>query len=102
MDRTKLSPGCVVVIDAFDDIPEHLFQIDEVLEDCVTGFALSGPLTGEYRGKTASVRSAWLAAPLARACTASSALPTMGTLRTDESVLRPLIPFGRMMICGTS
>jgi len=50
MDRTKLSPGCVVVIDAFDDIPEHLFQIDEVLEDCVTGFALSGPLTGEYQG----------------------------------------------------
>jgi len=48
MDRSKLTPGTVVVIDTFDEIPEHLFKIDEVLEDCVTGFALSGPLTGEY------------------------------------------------------
>ena len=48
IDPTRLRCGSIVVIHAFDDIPEHLFQIDEVLEDCVTGFALSGPLTGEY------------------------------------------------------
>ncbi|TGD45458.1 hypothetical protein EEB11_00390 [Pseudotabrizicola sediminis] len=37
-----------MAIAAFDDVPEHLFQIDEVLEDCVTGVALTGPLAGEY------------------------------------------------------
>ncbi|MCX7300158.1 MAG: hypothetical protein NTX73_07220 [Rhodobacterales bacterium] len=41
-------PGEVVVIAAFDDVPEHLFQIDSVEEDCVTGFALTGPLQGSY------------------------------------------------------
>jgi hypothetical protein len=40
--------GDVVVIAAFDEVPEHLFRIDEVLDDCVTGVALSGPLAGEY------------------------------------------------------
>ena len=48
MDRSTLRPGAIVVIAAFDDIPEHLFQIDEVHEDCVTGIALSGPFEGEY------------------------------------------------------
>ena len=43
-----MKPGDVVVIGAFDEVPEHLFQIDEVLEDCVTGVALTGPLEGEY------------------------------------------------------
>mgnify|MGYP007096395494 CR=1 FL=1 len=43
-----MKPGDVVVIAAFDEVPEHLFQIDEVLEDCVTGVALTGPLEGEY------------------------------------------------------
>jgi hypothetical protein len=43
-----MKPGDVVVIAAFDDVPEHLFQIDEVFEDCVTGIALTGPLQGEY------------------------------------------------------
>ncbi|TGD65266.1 hypothetical protein EYC08_07765 [Tabrizicola sp. WMC-M-20] len=37
-----------MAIAAFDDVPEHLFQIDEVLDDCVTGVALTGPLAGEY------------------------------------------------------
>ena len=46
--RHNLSPGVVVVIDAFDDVPEHLFRIDEVHEDCVTGTALTGPLAGSY------------------------------------------------------
>ena len=48
MADLELNPGDVVVIRAFDDVPEHLFQIDEVFEDCVTGTALTGPLAGEY------------------------------------------------------
>ena len=48
MDLSTLRPGAIVVIAAFDDIPEHLFRIDEVYEDCITGIALSGPLEGEY------------------------------------------------------
>ncbi|MBF9058441.1 hypothetical protein HKCCSP123_04525 [Rhodobacterales bacterium HKCCSP123] len=51
LDETEpleIHPGDVVVIDAFDDVPEHLFQVEEVHEDCVTGIALSGPLSGCY------------------------------------------------------
>ena len=40
--------GDVVVTAAFDEVPEHQFRIDEVLDDCVTGVVLTGPLTGEY------------------------------------------------------
>ena len=43
-----LTPGCIVVIAAFDDVPEHSFRVEEVFEDCVTGTALTGPLAGEY------------------------------------------------------
>ena len=43
-----LIPGCIVVIAAFDDVPEHSFRVEEVFEDCVTGTALTGPLSGEY------------------------------------------------------
>ena len=43
-----MRPGDVVVIGAFDDVPEHWFQIDEVYDDCITGVALTGPLAGEY------------------------------------------------------
>ena len=43
-----MKAGDVVVIRAFDEVPEHLFRVDEVHEDCVTGTALSGPLEGEY------------------------------------------------------
>jgi hypothetical protein len=48
VDPRNLRPGAIVVIAAFDDIPEHLFRIDEVHADCVTGIALSGPFEGEY------------------------------------------------------
>ncbi|KUJ85190.1 hypothetical protein AVO45_16925 [Ruegeria marisrubri] len=48
MTELDLKPGDVVVIRAFDDVPEHLFLVDEVFEDCVTGTALTGPLAGEY------------------------------------------------------
>ena len=43
-----LTPGCIVLIAAFDDVPEHTFRVEEVFEDCVTGTALTGPLAGEY------------------------------------------------------
>ncbi|UOA33003.1 hypothetical protein DSM110093_02813 [Sulfitobacter sp. DSM 110093] len=48
IDQQKLGPGVRVVIQAFDDIPEHMFLIDEVYEDCVGGYSLNGPLAGEY------------------------------------------------------
>ena len=44
----ELHSGCVVLIAAFDDIPEHQFQVEEVFDDLVTGIALTGPLAGEY------------------------------------------------------
>ncbi len=43
-----LQPGVTVVLRAFDDVPEHLFLVQSVEEDCVTGVALSGPLEGSY------------------------------------------------------
>ncbi len=48
MTELELNPGDVVVIQAFDEVPEHLFQVEEVFEDCVTGFAVTGPLAGTY------------------------------------------------------
>jgi hypothetical protein len=44
----EVQPGDVVVIAAFDEVPEHDFRVDEVYDDCVTGEALTGPLAGEY------------------------------------------------------
>lgn len=43
-----VKPGDVVVIGAFDDVPEHDFRVEGVLDDCVTGVALTVPLSGEY------------------------------------------------------
>ena len=43
-----LRPGCIVLIEGFDDIPEHEFRIEEIYEEFVTGMALSGPFAGEY------------------------------------------------------
>lgn len=40
--------GDVVVIRAGEDWPEHLFRVDEVFEDLVTGYSITGPLQGEY------------------------------------------------------
>ena len=48
VDVHLLTPGCVVLIAAFDDSPEHQFQVEEVYEDLVTGTVLTGPLAGEY------------------------------------------------------
>ena len=44
----ELYPGCIVLIAAFDDIPEHRFLVEEVFDDLVTGTVLTGPLAGEY------------------------------------------------------
>ncbi|WP_233145784.1 hypothetical protein [Phaeobacter sp. 22II1-1F12B] len=44
----ELRAGSVVVIAAFDDVPEHLFRVDTVYDDCVGGHALTGPFAGEY------------------------------------------------------
>ncbi len=43
-----MTPGSIVVVAAFDEVPEHLFLIDEVFEDFVAGVALTGPLAGAY------------------------------------------------------
>ena len=48
MADLTITPGSIVLIAGFDDIPEHSFLVDEVFEDCITGTALTGPLTGEY------------------------------------------------------
>ncbi|MEY8118882.1 hypothetical protein AB9F26_11520 [Falsihalocynthiibacter sp. BN13B15] len=43
-----LQSGMRVVITAFDDIPEHLFLVSELHEDCICGTALTGPFKGAY------------------------------------------------------
>ncbi len=43
-----LREGDVVVIKAGDDWPEHLFRVQDVYEDCVTGYSITGPFAGEY------------------------------------------------------
>ena len=48
MTDLTITPGCIVLIAGFDEIPEHSFLVDEVFEDCITGIALTGPLAGEY------------------------------------------------------
>ena len=48
MRQLDIKPGCIVLIEGFDDILEHEFRIEEIYEEFVTGMALSGPLAGEY------------------------------------------------------
>jgi len=43
-----LRQGDVVVIRPSDDWPEHLFEVDETFEDCISGHAITGPLAGVY------------------------------------------------------
>jgi hypothetical protein len=45
---TDIREGDVVVIRAFDGWPEHLFEVREVFDDCVSGYSLTGPLEGVY------------------------------------------------------
>jgi hypothetical protein len=44
----KVRAGDLVVVVAFDEVPEHEFLVEEVFDDCVTGVAVTGPLAGEY------------------------------------------------------
>ena len=37
-----------MLIEGFDDIPEHGFRIKEIYEEFDTDMALSGPCAGEY------------------------------------------------------
>ena len=48
MSELVITPGCIVIIRSFDDIPAHQFLVDEVFDDFITGKALTGPLAGEY------------------------------------------------------
>ena len=48
MGQLDRRPGCIGLIECFDDIPEHEFRIAEIYEEFVTGMALSGPFAGEY------------------------------------------------------
>ena len=48
MQTLRIRAGDLVIIEGFDDIPEHQFQVEEVSEDLVTGTVLKGPLAGEY------------------------------------------------------
>ena len=48
MTDLTITPGSIVLIAGFDDIPSHQFLVGEVFEDCITGTALTGPLAGEY------------------------------------------------------
>jgi hypothetical protein len=48
MTNPTITPGCVVLLAGFDDIPPHQFLVQEALKDCITGIALTGPLAGEY------------------------------------------------------
>jgi hypothetical protein len=40
--------GSIVVVAAFDEVPKHLFLVQEVFEDFVAGVVLTGPLAGSY------------------------------------------------------
>ena len=48
MTNPTITPGCVVLLASFDDIPTHQFLVEDVFEDCITGIALTGPLAGGY------------------------------------------------------
>ena len=48
MTDLTITPGSIVLLAGFDDIPAHQFLVEEVHEDCITGTALTGPLAGEY------------------------------------------------------
>lgn len=56
MAYLDLREGDVIVIRAGEDWPEHLFRVDEVYDDLVTGLSITGPLEGVY-GDRMDVRS---------------------------------------------
>jgi hypothetical protein len=48
MTQSHLKEDDVVVLRRLDDIPQHLFQVWEVYDDCITGYSITGPLKGVY------------------------------------------------------
>ncbi len=48
MTDWHLKEDDIVVLRPLDDIPEHLFKVLDVYEDCITGYAITGPLKGVY------------------------------------------------------
>ena len=48
MTDWQLKEDDVVVLRPLDDIPEHLFRVLDVYDDCITGYSLTGPLKGAY------------------------------------------------------
>ena len=48
MSELLIKSGDVVIIQAFDEIPSHRFLVEEVHDEFITGYALTGPLAGEY------------------------------------------------------
>ena len=47
-DTSDLTPGTRALLRAFDDVPEHVFEVHTIEDGYVTGMALTGPLAGEY------------------------------------------------------
>ena len=47
-DTSAFTPGMRVLIRAFDDVPEHVFEVHTIEDGYVTGMALTGPFAGEY------------------------------------------------------
>lgn len=47
MDQS-IKENDIVVIREGEDWPEHLFKVDEVFDDCVTGYSITAPLNGVY------------------------------------------------------
>ena len=47
-DTSDLTPGMYVLIRAFDDVPEHVFELHTIEDGYITGMAVTGPFAGEY------------------------------------------------------
>ena len=47
-DTSDLTPGMHVLIRAFDDVPEHVFEVHTIEDGYITGMAVTGPFAGEY------------------------------------------------------
>ena len=43
-----INKGDIAVVAAFDGWPEHLFEVDQVFDDSVSGYSITGPLAGIY------------------------------------------------------
>jgi len=48
MSEVNPKPGDVVILRATEDVPRHLFEVQEVHDDLITGVALTGALRGCY------------------------------------------------------